>query len=362
MSAGVHLVGSVPLESTEAVFRAATTALGDLIGRLPDGETGDRTGWVGFQLPLLQNHPDFVMAPRPGAESADDVEKAIRAESEDYEVPVFRLRDGADPARLTFGDLGYARAALDSWKVFSAMQDAGEIGAGVRFQVSLPTPLAPLLLFVDERDHLRAEPAYRAAMLRELDAICAAVPHERLAVQWDVAPELALIERAWPSVFGEDVEREVVDRVAAVGAAVPDDVQLGFHFCYGDLGHQHFVEPADMRILVDLCTAVRRGVPRRIDWVHMPVPRSRDDDAYFAPLRDLELDGATELFLGLVHATDGLDGAARRIAAARRATTTEFGVGTECGLGRRAPESVPALLDLHRAAAGLAAEARAGRR
>jgi hypothetical protein len=45
-----------------------------------------------------------------------------------------------------------------------------------------------------------------------------------------------------------------------------------------------------------------------------------------------------------------MDGTRRRIAAAQR-WAPPFGVATECGLGRRAPESVPALLGLHRAAA-----------
>ncbi|ODU00418.1 MAG: hypothetical protein ABS81_23675 [Pseudonocardia sp. SCN 72-86] len=59
-----------------------------------------------------------------------------------------------------------------------------------------------------------------------------------------------------------------------------------------------------------------------------------------------------------MHATDGVDGPTRRIAAARRATSIPFGVGTECGLGRRPPETVPALLDLHRTAADVAADSR----
>lgn len=36
---GVHLVGSVPLESTEAVLRMAGAELGDHLRSIPDGET-----------------------------------------------------------------------------------------------------------------------------------------------------------------------------------------------------------------------------------------------------------------------------------------------------------------------------------
>ncbi|MGH8702107.1 MAG: hypothetical protein ACREVR_13175 [Burkholderiales bacterium] len=36
-------------------------------------------------------------------------------------------------------------------------------------------------------------------------------------------------------------------------------------------------------------------MPRRVDWVHMPVPRGRSDEAYFAPLDGLKLQPETEL-------------------------------------------------------------------
>jgi hypothetical protein len=215
--------------------------------------------------------------------------------------------------------------------------------------VSLPTPLALLLLFVSSRDQLRVEPAYKAALLRELDQIAAVIPGSELAVQWDIAPELALLEGVFESVF-DDAESELTGRFIELGNAVPAPVQLGFHLCYGDFGHQHFVQPRDMSVLAALTGQIIAGLRRPLDWVHMPVPRDRDDDAYFAPLRQLRLPADTELFLGLIHATDGMDGARRRIAAAQR-WSPPFGVATECGLGRRPAESVPALLGLHRAAA-----------
>lgn len=39
---GAHLVGSVPLESAAAVFRAAGEVLPEYLRRIPDGETGER--------------------------------------------------------------------------------------------------------------------------------------------------------------------------------------------------------------------------------------------------------------------------------------------------------------------------------
>ena len=84
----------------------------------------------------------------------------------------------------------------------------------------------------------------------------------------------------------------------------------------------------------------------------MPVPRERSDDAYFAPLAELKLQPETELYAGLLHYTDGLDGAQRRMAAAGRAAPT-FGLATECGFGRREPATIRPLLELHREASEL---------
>ena len=58
----------------------------------------------------------------------------------------------------------------------------------------------------------------------------------------------------------------------------------------------------------------------------------------------------TELYLGLVHFTDGLEGTRKRMATAEKVVMA-FGIGTECGLGQRPAETVVPLLALHRAAA-----------
>jgi hypothetical protein len=84
----------------------------------------------------------------------------------------------------------------------------------------------------------------------------------------------------------------------------------------------------------------------------MPLPRDRSDDAYFAPLKKLQLRPETTLALGLVHHTDGLEGTARRMATARK-YAPDFAIGTECGFGRRKPETIPELLRIHAEAAKL---------
>ena len=330
MVEGAHLVGSVPLASAEAVFRSASRVLGDRLLTLPDGETGPRKDWIAWQY--------AVLAATPGLEP-------VPAGDRGYLRPqLVRLRSGAGGVR--FGPLGYAGAALESFALFDRLQADGTVPAGVRFQVSLPTPLAPVTVFVHPRDREAVEPAYEAQLLDELGRIVAAIPCHRLAIQWDVAVEIGLLERVWPAHF-PDVEGGVVDRLARLAAAVPAGVALGFHLCYGDFGHRHFANPADAGTLVRVASALSR-LPRPASWLHVPVPLAWAEATAYAPLSRLSLPAATRLFLGLVHVADGLEGARRRIDLARRAVP-RFGIATECGWGRRSPETVTNLLELHAA-------------
>ena len=67
--------------------------------------------------------------------------------------------------------------------------------------------------------------------------------------------------------------------------------------------------------MVEIANATSAGITRPIQFFHMPVPKGRTDDAYFAPLDSLHLHPETKLYLGLVH-YDDTAGDAARIAAA----------------------------------------------
>ena len=95
-----------------------------------------------------------------------------------------------------------------------------------------------------------------------------------------------------------------------------------------------------------MANAATTAVERKIDYYHMPVPRDRNDDAYFEPLKDFNA-GVGKLYLGLVHVTGGVDTSLGLLASAQR-HATGFGVATECGFGRRPSESMPELLEIHR--------------
>jgi ubiquinone/menaquinone biosynthesis C-methylase UbiE len=330
---GVHLVGSVPLGSAEEVFRRAAGALGDRLRRIPDGETGARSDWIVWQYPLFSSRPEFEIGP-PGVSS-------YRA------LPQLRLRAGADARTMAFDELGYAAAAIASYRTFAQLKDDGVVPRRCRFLVSLPSPLAPVSAFVSLEHQAEIEPVYEAAMQREVERIVAAIPAGELAIQWDARYEFAMLEGAI-AVWFDDVQGGVVERLERLARAVPAPAELGFHLCYGDDEHGHFAEPADAGKLVAVAAALATTVERALDWIHLPVPHDRRDDAYFAPLGGLRLPPGTELYLGLLHPADGAEGARARIAAAQR-HVEGFGVATECGWGRGGAAAVDGLLALHRA-------------
>jgi hypothetical protein len=103
--------------------------------------------------------------------------------------------------------------------------------------------------------------------------------------------------------------------------------------------------------MVAVANLLGRKINRPIQLIHMPVPRDRADDAYFEPLRRLRLEPGTQLALGLVHYTDGIAGTRRRLATAEK-YVNNFAIATECGFGRRRPDTIPELLRIHAEAAG----------
>jgi hypothetical protein len=318
----VHLVGSIGLDNVEDVFRVVGKMLGRRLKRIPDGEPGSRRLWVSFQYPMLRSSP--FLRPDPSG--------AVRATNK---FPLLCMAEGVQPSEVHFGELGYTREARASYLDFCAARQRGEIPARLRFQVCLPTPMGVSYAFCTARDVVAIDAAYQAAMIREVQALCRAIPHHDLCVQWDFCHEMLMLDGQpqdmFPMVKGS--MDEIMNRMGAICAPVPSDVELGFHLCYGDFGAKHFLEPRDAGRMVDVCNALAKTVSHPIAYIHMPVPMTRNDDAYFRPFESLRLSPETEIYLGLIHLADGVEGARQRIATARK-FVNEFGVATECGIAR----------------------------
>ncbi len=341
----VYLVGSVPMADTATVFETVSAALGPSLLTLPDGETGERLDWITWLEPVFRDNPAFEL-------SAETFQlHGLAAKHRRYQ-----LKPGVAIKDVTFDNLFYADIAVQSYATFAALKRAGKIPAHVKFQVDLVPAHSVIWLFVQEDLQRAIDPIYNDAVRREIDKIAAAIPHDQLAIQFDIASAVfARLERDQPGPYGktkEEMQATFSSIVVGLAGHVPAGIDLLFHFCYGDAGHRHVVEPTDMGDMVDYANRLAGQLQRPITQIHMPVPRERSDAAYFAPLRRLKLDAKTRLCLGLVHFTDGLEGTRKRLEAARD-FVQEFGIATECGFGRRDPATVPALLRLHAEAAAI---------
>ena len=349
------LIGSLPGESARAVMAQWGEVLGPRLLALPDGETGYRRMWMEFLCSrVFEPNPAIETRSRPPPVDPEDPAD-WRSPGEDwislgYDRGTWRFRVRADAGAIDLGELGYAREAIASYRAFAALRDEGGLAPGPRFQVSIPLHDSSLRWYMERRrDVKRLWRPYSEAVAREVEAMLAAIPAEDLVIQWDACAETLGLDPDgaghWPWQPEEDRLQRFSRSVAELSAAVPEPVMLGLHLCYGSFVEQHLVEPADLEACVSLANAAMRDAGRRLDYVHMPVPKDRADDAFFAPLRHLE-SGDTNLYLGLVHG-DSLEANLARVAAAKR-HAGGFGVAAECGFGRAPPEKMPTLIARHR--------------
>ena len=158
------------------------------------------------------------------------------------------------------------------------------------------------------------------------------IPHDDLAFQWDVCQDVL----AWKDYFPnrpESYKEDITGMLARLGNAVPEPVEFGYHLCCGTPNDEHVVMPTDLANTVEIAHGILAGLERSLQYVHVPAPKHRDDNAYYAPLAALRLPAGCDLYLGVIH-HDDRDGDQRRITAASK-TVSDFGIATECGWPRR---------------------------
>ena len=341
----VHFNGSVRLADAESVMRELCSRVPSGVRRVPDGETGDRAHWIYFQIKKFAEMPEF-----DGAGSVP----AYGTLSDAPPMPRLQLAEGASAQSIDWPNLGYADAYTASFEIFDRLQRQGAIPSGTRFQMQYPTPLASLATVVAPEGLPTLLASYEAALFADLDEALGRLPLDHCAVQWDVAVEFGLLEGfVGPAVPVNEIAPGLVRCVDRV----PVDVPVGLHLCYGDYGHQHFKQPASLQMQVDVLNAVASATQRPLNWASFTVPQDRRDADYFHPLRDLTITTHTELYFSLVpyHPQQQAEGTpveqAQHIEDALSQSSAgprEWGICTECGMGRVAAEDVPRLLDLHR--------------
>ena len=189
MAHDCYLVGSVPMDNAEAVFSAIGGALGARIKQIPDGETGERLDWIAWL--------EVVFANSPALEQSDEL---FRVHATGLARKRYRLKPGKSIADIRFDNLFYADKAKESYATFKRLRDTGKIAPGTRFQVDLVPAHSVLWLFLAEELQAPVDPIYNDALMREIDKLAAAIPHQDLSIQFDVASAVfARLQRKKPA-------------------------------------------------------------------------------------------------------------------------------------------------------------------
>jgi hypothetical protein len=349
MSSDVLLVGSVPFDTAEQVFRYFGRQLGPALRTMPDGEVGPRKHWISrIHYQVLAGHPDLETVRYPAPENGVE-RRNPRNAGDSY---LFKVKDGVE--RVRFGDagwrIGYARDAINSYFVFKTLREKGELPKDLRFQVSLASVVSalPPRIFPNAEDVAKVRPGFTEALAAEVETIVRHIPNADLAIQWDCATE---VQDSYGAVAGQPAGGRIERNIAqfrTLNRGIPESVELGYHFCFGTLGGWPRFAPDDLSATVDLANAAIEASGRRVDWVHIPVLPDVEE-SFFAPLKNLRARDA-RVYLGVIHHMDGFK---ERIALARK-YLPEFGVAGYCGFGRIPPEQMAAVLSEHMEAIKLA--------
>ena len=234
MSGELLLVGSIPLDTPEDVFRTFGPPLGKYLFAMPDGEVGPRRHWISrvhYQVPAAHSELEVVQHPAP---DDNGVERQHPRNAAD--AWWFKVRDGVDRVRL--GDpgwrLGYARDAVNSYFVFCTMKEKGVLPSHLRFQVSIPmvNSVLPPRIFPNQKDIDKVRPGYEAATRAEIAKIVEKIPAGELAIQWDCSTE---IQDSYGAIAGYPlegaIERNLIE-VRNLSPHIPRDAALGYHFLF----------------------------------------------------------------------------------------------------------------------------------
>jgi hypothetical protein len=350
------LVGSVARPedgwSVEDVFRNCAKAIGTQVTMLPDGEIGDRYFWINYvALRTYAEHPDMVTLSR------HTVDNWKPNAYEDHWL--FTIKPGVK--KIDFPKIGYAGEAKKSYAIFKRLRDQGVIPKGVRFMVAIPLIESATRPFIDTAEHFEMLwNGYGNAIAREVKDIVDSIPHQDLAIQWDICVEVAAVEGLegftnQMSYLNVDPMRRYCDALAWLCKDIAPDVWLGLHICYGSLTHKsgessdvgHFCEIKDLNVSVDMANQGARATGRSVEFLQMSVQLSNGfKDSYYEPLKRLDVPGA-HTYLGVIHLHDGIEGALKRAAIARKYLPV-FGISTQCGWGRRPlDQKIEDLLKLH---------------
>jgi hypothetical protein len=348
MSKQLLMVGSMPLDTASEVLETFGKPLGQFLKTIPDGEVGPRRYWISrMHFDVFALHPDLEIIQRPRRDNG--VERLVPHDDKDGWA--FKVRPGVE--QVVFGDPGwrlrYALDAINSYFVFRTLKEKGVLPGHLRFQVSLPmvNSVCALRTFPTPGDLEKVRPGYTEALRAEVATIVSKIPRHDLAIQWDLAREITEINGGVAGVLEQAAFERNLEQVGQLSPHIPEEVELGYHFCFGTMGGWPRFAPKDLGRTVDFANAVTEASGRRVDWIHIPL-LDTFEDPFVAPLARLRPKSA-RVYLGAIH---NMERFADRVAKAKK-YLADFGVGAYCGLGRMPGSEVPKALSDHIRAADL---------
>jgi hypothetical protein len=337
----VHLVGTIPAGSTREALSIIVDHVGDRLGGyIPDGETADRSNWIGRLIEALHHHPDLELK-RDGDWS-------------DYEsTPVFRVKRGH---RLQSVELDYYGHFVDSWEAFKQVR--AELGRpDLAFQIGIPGPidLSFAAFGFNPIAGLRHAGPFEDATVDHISRIHADAGDE-VVYQLEIPIEIEVAIRV--RALGRPGLGWLARRILRVVDRSPEGTRWGFHLCVGDMNHRSFSRLADASIPVRLTNALAGRFPkgRTLEFVHMPFAHAVEpptpDERFYAPLRELAVGDGVRFAAGFVHEGQDLEVQRSIRDTIEREAGREVAVAAACGLGRRDLTHATANLDLSRTLAG----------
>ncbi|MGE3245205.1 MAG: hypothetical protein AB7F96_18780 [Beijerinckiaceae bacterium] len=338
------LVGSIPYDTPEEVFRTFGPALGEHLPFIPDGEIGERRYWIdGLAYRAMANHRELETLHHPSPRPDGVEEWRPQGIHDEFK---FRVRPGI--TKLRFGDpgwrLGYTRDAVNSYFVFKTLRKEGVLPQHMRFQVCLPAVWSGVVgFFPDQNDWEKVIPGATEAFAAEVAEMCRQIPAEDLAIQWDLAIENRFVEPvlAMGDMNGaRAMARRMAEPMAEICNAIPRETLLGHHSCFGTLNGWPSRQPPSLLGTVIVLNEMIAAGKRPVDFLHFPTVGSSADD-FFAPLSDLDRQEA-RVYAGAIHHMHGADGMRAQLLALKK-YLPDFGLAAPCGFGR-VPEKPGRLL------------------
>ena len=88
---------------------------------------------------------------------------------------------------------------------------------------------------------------------------------------------------AWEGYFPnrpESYKEDIPGMFTGLENAVPEPVEFAYHLCYGTPNDEHVVIPTDLANTVEITHGILARNERSLEFLHVPAPKNRDDDAY----------------------------------------------------------------------------------